>query len=60
MSNKNKWKAILLHKNLVENTIPFPEAKLNKNIKWMCDWCTYKQECDLIEDSINPPSKEED
>jgi CRISPR/Cas system-associated exonuclease Cas4 (RecB family) len=35
-----------LHKHLVENTLPEPEAKLNSKMSWMCKYCEYKDMCD--------------
>jgi len=34
-----------LHKHLTENTLPAPEAKLNKKRKWACNYCPYLEEC---------------
>jgi CRISPR-associated exonuclease Cas4 len=35
----------VLHKHLVENKVPFAEAKLNRNMRWNCDYCLYRLEC---------------
>lgn len=34
-----------LHKHLKENKIPLAEAKFDKKIKWMCNYCQYRLEC---------------
>ena len=36
----------ILHKHLKEDTLPEPEAKQNDEMKWMCRYCPYKEECD--------------
>jgi CRISPR-associated exonuclease Cas4 len=38
----------LLHKYLTENHIPDPEAKQKDKIKWMCNYCEYKEKCDSL------------
>ncbi|MBS3074651.1 PD-(D/E)XK nuclease family protein [Candidatus Pacearchaeota archaeon] len=35
-----------LHKHLVEDKIPGPEAKLIEEKNWMCSFCPYVKECD--------------
>lgn len=35
-----------LHKSITENEIPEPEAKQQENLKWMCNYCEYKEKCD--------------
>lgn len=36
----------VLHKSLVNNEIPEPEAKLDDDKKWMCSYCTWSEECE--------------
>lgn len=36
-----------LHKNLTEEILPQPEAKLDEEEKWMCKYCEYKDKCDV-------------
>jgi len=38
-----------LHKSVVGNEIPGPEAKLESRKRWMCNFCPYRQECDALE-----------
>jgi CRISPR/Cas system-associated exonuclease Cas4 (RecB family) len=38
-----------LHKHLIENTLPSPEAKQRDDMKWMCKRCEYKEMCDRSE-----------
>jgi CRISPR-associated exonuclease Cas4 len=35
----------LLHKHLTEETLPEAEARAHENIKWMCNYCEYKDRC---------------
>ncbi len=35
-----------LHKHLIEDKIPEPEAKLVEEKNWMCSFCPYVKECD--------------
>ena len=49
--NKNKADKIMkrfeeLHKSLVQNKIPSPEAKLDSDLSWMCEYCNYREECE--------------
>ena len=37
-----------LHKLLVKDEAPWPEAKINKKKKWMCNYCDYAEECNKI------------
>jgi len=39
----------LLHNNLTNNKLPLAEAKKNKDMKWMCGYCEYKDKCDKSE-----------
>ena len=34
-----------LHKNLVSNSVPDPEARIVKSLSWMCAKCNYREEC---------------
>lgn len=34
------------HNSLVENKMPGAEAKQNKDKAWMCNYCTWKEECE--------------
>ncbi len=34
-----------LHKHLIAQTIPEPEARQNKNMSWMCKKCDYRKQC---------------
>jgi len=43
----NKFRA--LHKHLVKDGLPVPEAKKRKETKWMCGYCEYKKKCDKDE-----------
>ena len=36
----------MLHSHLKGEKIPLPEAKLDPKIKWMCNYCEYRKECD--------------
>lgn len=38
-----------LHKHLSEGRLPFPEAKAESVMRWMCRHCEYAQKCDLEE-----------
>lgn len=38
-----------LHKALLENTLPDPEAKVKREMSWMCNKCQYKDECEAHE-----------
>ena len=44
----NKFRA--LHKHLKSDSIPAPEAKKQKDTKWMCNYCEYKNKCDKNEE----------
>jgi len=35
----------LLHKSLVENKMPPPEARNNADMSWMCEYCAWRGEC---------------
>ncbi len=35
-----------IHESLVCGKMPIAEAKMNKEDKWMCDYCPWKEECD--------------
>jgi hypothetical protein len=37
----------LLDKCLKLNEMPPADAKFNPNMEWMCDYCDYRQECDI-------------
>jgi CRISPR/Cas system-associated exonuclease Cas4 (RecB family) len=39
----------ILHKHLIEDTPPPPEAKLDPKRSWMCNYCPYKEECNKID-----------
>jgi hypothetical protein len=34
-----------LHKSLVDNQLPGPEAREKKHMAWLCGYCDYKDEC---------------
>ena len=36
----------ILHKSLIENQMPEAEAKASDDDKWMCDYCSWKGECE--------------
>lgn len=38
-----------LHECLVKNELPIPEAKLIEEIKWMCNFCEYREKCEKNE-----------
>jgi CRISPR/Cas system-associated exonuclease Cas4 (RecB family) len=38
-----------LHRSVVQNEIPEPEAKLDLKKRWMCNFCPYREECDALE-----------
>ena len=38
-----------LHESLTQDKLPEPEAKLEQEKNWMCNYCAYKQECDKAE-----------
>ncbi len=49
--DKNQLEKILdrfreLHKHLKDDTLPRAEAKENEDMKWMCRYCPYKEDCD--------------
>lgn len=46
ISEKIMEKFEKLHKALIENEIPEAEAKKEKDKKWMCDYCSWKGECE--------------
>ena len=48
-----------LHKNIKENKLPEPEAKQKSEIKWMCNYCDYKEMCDKNEISKCEQNKQE-
>lgn len=35
-----------IHEHLVEGELPFAEAKQMKDMKWMCNFCEYREKCD--------------
>jgi len=35
----------VLHKSLIDDKMPEPEAKQNKDKEWMCSYCAWKEEC---------------
>lgn len=45
MMKKIEKRALLLHKFLVEDKVPFEEGKIEKGMRWNCDYCNYKTEC---------------
>lgn len=38
-----------LHEALIKDELPLPEAKLIDEIKWMCNFCEYKEKCEKNE-----------
>ncbi|MFH1364787.1 MAG: PD-(D/E)XK nuclease family protein [Candidatus Aenigmatarchaeota archaeon] len=36
-----------LHKHLTTDKLPAPEAKQKQQISWMCNYCEYRERCDL-------------
>jgi CRISPR/Cas system-associated exonuclease Cas4 (RecB family) len=38
-----------LNTNLKQDTIPEPEAKVDRKMRWMCYYCNYRQECDNVD-----------
>lgn len=45
LMKKMEKRALLLHKHLIEGKIPFEEGKIEKGMRWNCDYCNYKAEC---------------
>ena len=39
----------VLHKTLTSQKIPDAEAKINLQKQWMCQYCLWQQECDIID-----------
>ena len=39
----------MLHKALVEDELPKPEAKIIPEISWMCNYCEYREKCEKNE-----------
>ncbi len=39
----------MLHKSLVEDELPKPEAKLIPELSWMCNFCEYRDKCEKNE-----------
>lgn len=35
-----------LHKALIDDGMPEPEARQNREMNWMCNYCDYREECD--------------
>ena len=45
-----------LHQHLVSDKLPDPEAKQKKHMNWMCNYCNYRERCDLqcdADDKLN-------
>ncbi len=38
-----------LHRALVNDKLPLPEAKIVEEIRWMCNFCEYKEKCEKNE-----------
>jgi CRISPR/Cas system-associated exonuclease Cas4 (RecB family) len=38
-----------LHKHLTNSTLPAAEAKKNREMRWMCDYCEYRDKCKVDE-----------
>jgi CRISPR/Cas system-associated exonuclease Cas4 (RecB family) len=38
-----------LHRHLIENVLPFAEAKHTNDMTWMCRFCEYRKKCDRNE-----------
>ncbi len=38
-----------LHKALVNDELPLPEAKIVEEIRWMCNFCEYREKCEKNE-----------
>jgi CRISPR/Cas system-associated exonuclease Cas4 (RecB family) len=47
--NTTVKRATELYKHLKEKKIPLAEAKLDKDKKWMCNYCLYRLECLKVE-----------
>ena len=41
-------RARVIHKHLIENTIPPAECKTIEDKKWSCGYCNYAKECNLM------------
>ncbi len=48
MSDKILERFEELHTSLIKDEIPEAEAKKDKDKIWMCDYCSYRKECDKI------------
>ena len=42
-------RAKLIHTCVKTKTVPIAEAHETQDMKWMCNYCVYKEECDKIE-----------
>lgn len=40
----NRFKT--LHQHLIKDEVPPPEAKIDKEMSWMCKFCDYKERCE--------------
>lgn len=49
-------RATFLAEHLAKKKLPFPEAKFNSKMMWMCKWCPYFSEC---EKDFNPVKEKE-
>lgn len=36
-----------LHEHLLENKMPEPEAKLKESMKWQCNYCLFRKDCEV-------------